>query len=118
MPLPPDDDSSDEEDDDEDENDQDATDTAAAVASPLADGDDDSNDGGPNSVLLPAVLQNVQEFLTADPAALQFCRGVTEMVITAKSEGHPAENCVLEIRSFKFAQNKVPHCRVRWCHCF
>jgi hypothetical protein len=36
-----------------------------------------------------------------------FCRNVMEMVVTASTEGHPADSILMEIKALKFAHNKV-----------
>lgn len=38
---------------------------------------------------------------------LSFARVVGEMVSTGISEGHPAGSLLMEIKGYKFAQNKV-----------
>lgn len=40
---------------------------------------------------------------------LSFARVVGEMVSTGISEGHPAGSLLMEIKGYKFAQNKVSH---------
>lgn len=35
-----------------------------------------------------------------------FCRNVMEMVVTASTEGHPADSILMEIKALKFAHNK------------
>jgi hypothetical protein len=36
-----------------------------------------------------------------------FITNIMDLVKTAHVEGHPAQNCLMEIKSFKFARNKV-----------
>jgi hypothetical protein len=36
-----------------------------------------------------------------------FIKNVTDMVLTGYQEGHPPENVVMEIKGYKFSQNKV-----------
>jgi hypothetical protein len=41
------------------------------------------------------------------PRDSNFCKNITELVVTAVHENHPVDSIILEIQGFKFAQNKV-----------
>lgn len=44
-----------------------------------------------------------------------FVKIVLDMVVTAMKEGHPADSVLMEIKGFKFAQNKVFKNAVEFC---
>ena len=59
------------------------------------EGDDGEDDKGYN------------DFLMQNEGFEIFYKNVYDMVVTGYNEGHPAENVLMEIKGYKFSQNKV-----------